>query len=137
MATPEQLIKSLEEPRRAEMRELHELVRAARPELEPFCYDAKTIGYGAYHYRSASGQEGDWYEIGLSAGKASISLHVSAATDEGYLAEEWADRFPKASVGRSCVRFKRLAHVDPEAVSGLLAAAREHRPINEVLENRN
>lgn len=68
------------------------------------------------------------YEIGLVSGKASISLHVIAATEQGYLAEAWADRFPKASVGRSCVRFKRLADVDADAVRGLLAASREHRP---------
>ena len=45
-------------------------------------------------------------------------------TEDGrYLAESRADRFPKASVGKSCVRFKRLDDLDEGELRDLLAEA--------------
>jgi hypothetical protein len=55
-----------------------------------------------------------------------ISLYVTAAApDGGYLAESYRPRLPKASIGKSCVRFKRLGDLDQEALAGLLRAAAE------------
>jgi hypothetical protein len=54
----------------------------------------------------------------------SISLYVLALTDEGeYLAESRADEFPRAKVGKSCIRFKRLDDLDQAALRDRLAAA--------------
>ena len=49
---------------------------------------------------------------------------VLALTEDGrYLAESRADRFPKASVGKSCIRFKRLDDLDEAELRDLLAEA--------------
>ena len=56
--------------------------------------------------------------------KAGISLYVLALTEDGeYLAESRADEFPKASVGKSCIRFKRLDDLDEGALRDLLREA--------------
>jgi Domain of unknown function (DU1801) len=62
--------------------------------------------------------------VSLASRKTGISLYVLALTESGeYLAEARADRFPKAKVGKSCVRFKRLDDLDESALRELLAEA--------------
>ena len=56
-ATHEEYIEALPEPRRSDIRRLHELIRATVPQLEP-TMEFHILGYGTYHYRYASGREG-------------------------------------------------------------------------------
>jgi hypothetical protein len=117
--TPEEYLAALEEPRRTEMTRVHDLIRATAPDLEPVVQSG-ILAYGPFHYRYASGREGDWFVLGLASRKRSISLYVTAASDQGYLAESFRDRLPKADIGRSCVRFRRLDDLDREAVVELI-----------------
>jgi hypothetical protein len=81
-------------------------------------------GYGPFHYRYDSGREGDAHRISVAARKGGISLYVLALTPEGrYLAESRAAEFPRAKIGKSCVRFKRLDDLDQDALRSLLAEA--------------
>jgi uncharacterized protein YdhG (YjbR/CyaY superfamily) len=126
--TPEQYIAAIEDSqRRAEIQQLHELIRATVPELEPHIQHGM-LGYGPYHYRYASGREGDAAVVGLASNKRYISLYVMCITEQGYLAESYVDRLPKASIGKSCVRFKRLADVDIEQIRSLLTEAGQNAP---------
>jgi uncharacterized protein YdhG (YjbR/CyaY superfamily) len=119
-ATHEEYIERLDEPRRGEIRALHELIRRTVPQLEP-TMDFGMLGYGKYHYRYASGREGDWQLVGVASNKNYISLYVTAeAPDGGYLAESYKEQLPKASIGKSCIRFKRLGDVDQEVLERLL-----------------
>ncbi|WP_037499629.1 DUF1801 domain-containing protein [Solirubrobacter soli] len=115
-------IEALEEPRRSEIAELHELIRDVAPELEVQATD-RMIGYGPYHYRYASGREGDSYLLGLAPNKAAISIYVQCTKDGAYLAESYADRLGKANVGKACVRFKRPSDLDLGELRALLAEA--------------
>jgi hypothetical protein len=125
--TPQDVIAALEEPRRGEIRLLHELIRETLPDLEPEVTGGM-IGYGPYHYRYASGREGDSHVIGLASRKQYISLYVQCTFEGRYVAERYAERLPKASVGKACVRFKRTSDVDLDVLRELLAAAGENRP---------
>lgn len=109
--SPGDYIAALDEPRRGQVRELHELIRKTAPALEPYVLSGM-LAYGTYRYRYASGREGEWCRIGLASNKASISLHVLAADESGYLAEAYRDRLPKADIGKSCVRLADLDDVD-------------------------
>jgi uncharacterized protein DUF1801 len=117
-----EFIDRLDEPRRSEIAELHDLIRDVAPELEVQAGE-RMIGYGPYHYRYASGREGDSYLIGLAPNKAAISIYVQCAKDGAYLAESYAGRLGKANVGKSCVRFKRPADLDLGELRALLAEA--------------
>ena len=98
---------------------LDALIRETLPDLE-----ADGHNYGPFHYRYASGREGDAYRVSIAERKHGISLYVLAVTEDGqYLAESRADRFPKASIGKSCVRFKRLDDLDEGELRDLLAEA--------------
>ena len=118
--TPDTYINGLDEPRRSQVRQLHELIRATAPELEPHIVSGM-IGYGSYHYVYASGREGDWPIIGLANRKRAISLYASCVTADGlYLAEDFRERLPKADIGKSCVRIRKLEDVDLDVLAELI-----------------
>lgn len=127
-ATHDEYIERLDEPRRSDLRALHELIRATVPRLEP-TMEFGMLGYGKYHYRYASGREGDSAVVALASNKSYISLYVQSNLPGGTsVAESYADRLPKASIGRSCVRFKRLSDVDSHVLAQMLRTAMYHLP---------
>ncbi len=87
------------------------------------------IGYGRYRYRYETGREGETSMISLASRKQYISLYVFCATEGRYLAHSYVDRLPKASIGKSCVRFKRLADVDLDILEELLIEAGRIGPL--------
>ncbi|GIG61056.1 hypothetical protein Lfu02_54280 [Longispora fulva] len=126
MSTPEEYIAGLDQPRRTELAELHDLIRRTVPDLAP-TMEFGMPGYGKFHYRYASGREGDWVLLSMASRKNYISVYVTAVTtDGGYLAEGYRDRLPKADIGKSCIRFKRLSDVDPEVLADIFRAAAAH-----------
>ena len=119
---PQEHITQLEEPRRSEVAALDALIREEAPGLEPHVHSGM-LAYGPYHYRYASGREGDSAVLSLASRKAGISLYVQCTRDGRYLAESYAERLRTASVGKSCVRFKRLTDLDEAALRELVAEA--------------
>jgi len=122
--TTEEYLDRLEEPRRSDMRRLHELITREAPELEPHVSE-DGIGYGKYRFRYRTGREGDWSTIGLASQKRYISLYISGAR-HGSVAERYRDRLPKADISRWCVRIKRMSDVDEAAMVDLIREARTY-----------
>jgi uncharacterized protein YdhG (YjbR/CyaY superfamily) len=124
-ATHDEYIERLAEPRRSEVRALHELIRRSVPQLEP-TMEFGMLGYGKFHYKYPSGREGEWMLVAVASNKNYISLYVTpAAPDGGYLAERYKEQLPKASIGKSCIRFKRLGDVDQDVLERLLRRVAE------------
>lgn len=117
--THKQYIAEVEEKRRADIQRLHDLVREVAPELEP-TMEFGMLGYGKFAYKYASGREGEWMKIGIANNKQYISLYCCAADEKGYVAEGYRKRLPKANIGKSCVRFKRLSDLDEEVLRELI-----------------
>ena len=115
-------IAALAEPRRTDVAALDALIREHAPGLEPVVAGTM-LGYGPFHYRYASGREGDTTLLGLASQKRYISLYVLCANGGRYLAESYAERLPKASVGKSCVRFARLSDLAPAVLAELVTEA--------------
>jgi hypothetical protein len=111
--TPEEYIAELDEPRRSELQTLLNLVRDAAPELQPWMV-AGMIGFGKYRYKGKSGREGEWYRLAISNNKSTLMFSSCGMAGDGNttLAEIYADRLPKAKIGRSCINFRKLADVD-------------------------
>lgn len=120
--SPEEYIAMIPEPRKEEVKKLHELIQKTVPSLKPHILSGM-IGYGTYHYRYASGREGDWALILLASQKNYISVYVCALNGEKYLAEAYKDKFPKASIGKSCIRFKKLEDIDLSILTELIQKA--------------
>ena len=129
--TPSACLSELPEPRKTELASLHRLIRKAAPKLKPFMLGGM-LGYGKYRYKSSSGREGDWCVIALANQKNYISLYVCAVDGGKYVAEAFKKELPKASVGKSCVRIKKLADVDLKAIERMLKRAAKLGGMNAV-----
>ena len=122
--TPAAYIAALDDGRRSDVAALDTLIRTHTPELEPVIMDGM-LGYGPFHYRYASGREGDACKLSISSNASYISLYCFAADAKGHVAERYVDQLPKASIGKSCVRFKKLADLDEKALVALIKETAE------------
>lgn len=123
-ASPAEYLAALTEPRRTELTSLDAAIRKAAPRLKPcLAYSGTMIGYGAYHYKYASGREGDCPIVGLSSRAQYISLYVAGNRHGESLVEAAKGKLGKASVGKVCIRFKRLANLNLPAVLELVREA--------------
>lgn len=121
VGTPAEYIAAIEDPaRRADIAAIDVLIRETVPDLAPHV-DGAMLGYGRYRYRYPTGNGGEAAVVGLASNVRYISLYLLGADDRGYVAERYAPRFPKASIGKSCIRFKRLSDVDVEALRDALS----------------
>lgn len=108
--TPKEYIALISEPRKAEVQKLHDFITKTVPDLKQGMYGS-IIGYGNYHYKSVSGREGDWMVIGLASQKNYISIYICATKGDKYLPELYKEKLGKVSVGKSCIRFKKVENV--------------------------
>ena len=134
--TVAEFLAALPADRRATMTTLHQAIRKAVPKLAPFMTSgmgpSPLIGYGKYHYKSASGREGDWCTIGLVAGKSGYALHICVAGEGGYLVERNAKKLGKVKTGRSCINFTKLEDLKLDVAMGLVKQAAKSGGINAV-----
>jgi uncharacterized protein YdhG (YjbR/CyaY superfamily) len=128
---PQEYIAKIDEPRKSEIQKLHDLIREYAPKLEPFMISGM-IGYGKYHYKYPSGREGDWCTIALASQKNYISVYVCVMNGEQYLAERYKSELPKASIGKSCIRFKKTADIDLEILKEIIKKSASLPPMGAV-----
>lgn len=132
----EEFLAALPDERRDTMTTLHQAICKAVPKLAPFMTSgmgpSPVIGYGKYRYRSASGREGDWFTIGLVAGKTGYALHICVGGEGGYLVEQNAAKLGKVKTGRSCINFKKLEDLNLAATMALVKQAAKSGGINAV-----
>lgn len=114
-------INGISEPRKSEIVKLDAFIKMIFPQLKPvFAYNM--LGYGMFHYKSKSGREGDWPVIALASQKNYISVYVCRTENGEYVAEKYKGLLPKASIGKSCIRFKKIEDVDFRALKKILLA---------------
>lgn len=75
------------------------------------------IGFGSYHYRYASGHEGDAPLVGFSPRKAKISLYF-APGDEAR--GELLKKFGRHTTGKACVYINKVADIDVDVLKMLI-----------------
>ena len=130
----DEFLAALPDDRRDTMTAVHQAIRQAVPKLAPVMMSGMgaslLIGYGKYHYKSASGREGDWFLIGLAAGKKDYSLHICAGDKDSYLVERNAAKLGKVKTGRSCINFKKLDDLNLAAAMKLAKQAEKSGGIN-------
>ncbi len=87
---------------------------------EPRMWGGSIVGFGDYHYKYASGREGDWFRVGFSPRKQNLTLYLTY----GY--EQHADvlaRLGKYKTGKACLYINRLRDVDMAALRELVERA--------------
>jgi hypothetical protein len=67
------------------------------------------VGFGTYHYKYASGREGEWMLTGFAPRKRNLTLYIMSGFDEyGALLADLG----KYSTGKSCLYIKKIEDVD-------------------------
>jgi hypothetical protein len=78
------------------------------------------VGFGSYHYRYASGREGDWFEVGFSPRKRSLTLYLMSGFEDR---EGLLSRLGKHSTGKACLYVNRLSDVDRDVLRRLVQSS--------------
>jgi hypothetical protein len=81
-------------------------------------WGSSIVGFGSYHYRYASGREGDMCLAGFSSRKADLTIYVITAGQQALL-----KKLGKHKVSKACLYIKRLADVDAKVLRQLVAAS--------------
>jgi hypothetical protein len=117
---PQAWLDALPEPRRTELRVLHDRVAAVAPGLAASArVERQFLAYGHYQYRYPAGREGDWFPLSLASGAQYISVYVPPTTD----LEPLVARLPKANMGKACIRFRKVDQIDLEVIDEVIRAA--------------
>ena len=119
----EKFLAGVEDPeRRADCLALVELMREVTGE-EPRMWGPSIVGFGSYHYRYASGREGDWFLAGFSPRARDLTLYITSGFSRH---EELMARLGKHKKGKSCLYLKRLADVDRKVLARLVRESAKH-----------
>ena len=81
------------------------------------------VGFGSYHYKYASGREGDLPLIGFSPRKPGMTLYIMPGFEEY---EDLLANLGKHKTGRSCLYVNKLSDVDENVLRRLLRRSSEH-----------
>ena len=119
-------IEAIAEPKRGEMHLLHSVVLALMPTCKLWWLDGKdergktvsnpSIGYGTRTLNYANGKAREFYQIGISANTAGISVYILGIEDKNFLTDTYGKQLGKASVSGYCIKFKRLKDIDLEVL---------------------
>ena len=121
-ASPEQFLATVENDRRREDSfAVLALMKRVTGE-EPRMWGASIVGFGSYHYRYASGLEGDMMRIGFSPRKQSLTIYVMPGFSSY---DELLSRLGKHRTGRSCLYVNKLADVDLAVLEQLIRSSLE------------
>lgn len=84
---------------------------------EPKMWGDSIVGFGSYHYKYASGQEGDWLITGFSPRKQALTLYLMSGFDNY---ESILSRLGKFKTGKSCLYIKKLDDIDVTVLQELI-----------------
>jgi hypothetical protein len=90
---------------------------------EPKMWGTSIIGFGNYHYKYASGREGDWFITGFSPRKQNLTLYIISGFDEY---ESLLKRLGKHSKSKSCLYIKKLEDIDMKVLKELVTKSVKH-----------
>ena len=115
------LDKITDEQRRTDCQTLLNLMKRATGE-EPKLWGSSIVGFGTYHYRYASGREGDWPIIAFSPRKTDLTLYIMPGFEKF---ESLMAKLGKYKTGKSCLYIKKLDDVEIPVLKKLIATSVE------------
>ena len=89
---------------------------------KPKMWGTSIVGFGSYHYRYASGREGEWPRIGFSPRKQSLTIYVMPGFSTY---DELLSRLGKHRTGKSCLYVNKLADIDMDVLQQLVRSSLE------------
>lgn len=114
-----------------EMRSLDADIRERMPGAKRHLYEGKfwggsdqqIVGYGVMDYTNRSGEEVEWFTVGLAAQKNYISMYVNAVENDTYLLGQYKGKLGKVKMGSASISFNTLDDVDYDSLMNLVERA--------------
>jgi len=110
------LDKVSDEERRADCLAIAKIMEDITGE-KPKMWGPSIVGFGTYHYKYASGREGDWLITGFSPRKKDLTLYMMMGFEKH---ADLMKQLGKHSVGKSCLYIKRLSQIDVPTLRKLI-----------------
>lgn len=86
----------------------------------PRMWGSSIVGFGDVHLKYESGREVDYFKVGLSPRKASLTLYVTAGFQQR---QDLLAKLGKHTTGVGCLYIKDLAEVDRGVLEELIRAS--------------
>lgn len=104
---------------------LHAFIQKVSPSLKPhFAYNM--LGYGSFKCRNYKKEIINWPTVSLANQKNYISLYICAVQNGEYVVEKHKAELGKVSVGKSCIRFKKIEDLNLKALENVIKIAEKH-----------
>ena len=124
-------LEGLEGERSDDIRTLDTAIRRRMPDAGRFLYegtfwggsDQQIVGYGVIDYRNRSGDDVEWFMVGLALQKDHISVYLNAVEDGQYLLRRYEGKLGKAKLGSASIAFSSIDDVDLENLMELVSLA--------------
>jgi hypothetical protein len=113
---------TLDDGRRTECEQVVKLMSSVTKQ-EPKMWGTSIVGFGDYHYKYASGREGDWFLCGFSPRKAALTLYVMSGFEQY---NDVMSKLGKYTTGSSCLYVKNLSDIDLKVLKTLLTQSVKH-----------
>ena len=81
------------------------------------------VGFGTYHYKYASGREGDWMLTGFSPRKRNLTLYIMSGFDQY---DALLGDLGKYKTGKSCLYINKLGDVNLKVLTDLVQRSVQH-----------
>jgi len=101
---------------RKDCKEIAKIMKEVTKE-NPKMWGTSIVGYGSYHYKYASGREGDWFVTGFSPRKQNITLYIMPGFDRY---KQLLKKLGRHATGKSCLYIKKLGDVDKKVLKELI-----------------
>jgi len=89
----------------------------------PKMWGGSIIGFGSYHYKYASGQEGDWMKLGFSPRKQKFSIYLMSGFDK---LETDLTELGKYKTGKACLYVNKLADINLDVLEKMVLKSFDH-----------
>jgi len=118
-ASVDTFLQGVDQARRKDCQTLIKLMRRVTGQ-KPKMWGTSIVGFGSYHYKYASGREGDYPLTGFSPRKNDLTLYLMAGFERH---EKLMAKLGKHKTGKSCLYVKNLSDVDLELLEELVKAS--------------
>jgi len=116
-ANVDKFLKSVaDENRRAECYKVLELMKKITKH-EPKMWGPSIVGFGSYHYKYASGREGDFLLTGFSPRKQALTIYIMSGFKRY---PELMKKLGKYKTGSSCLYIRSLENIDMKVLTVLI-----------------
>ena len=108
--------------KRADARNVAAMMRKATGKRAKM-WGPSIVGYGTYHYKYASGREGDFLMTGFSPRKQALTVYVIPGFAHF---EALMNKLGKYTTGKSCLYIRRLSDIDEKVLEKLINRSVKH-----------